>query len=137
MHLYCLFPKSNHIFDKENLVRKELQKVDVICNGEVLKNYLFKDSKDDMLIQISDVIAGLWAQMNTYVNKKTDEEIRQDITKLSTVQLENLSLLWGLQLKSSIRNQGFFFSIAPVSDRERIIKMMLQAYQHPHGIKNI
>lgn len=126
-HLYTLFPESKHIFDKQNQISAELQQVAVIVEDSVLDNFLFRDSKDVLQIQISDVVSGVYGQMYTYINKNTDEDIEKDINNMNINQLKTLQLILKIQLNSDARNQGFFYFIAPIRDRDRVINMLVKA----------
>lgn len=126
-HLYTLFPKSKHIFDKQNQISKELEQAEIIDDDTILDNFSFQDSKDVLQIQISDVISGVYGKIYTYVNKNNDEDIEKDIINMSINQLKVLQLILKIQLKSNERNEGFFFSIVPLSHRDRVIKMLMNA----------
>ena len=80
-----------------------------------------------MQIQISDVISGVYGKIYTYVNKNNDEDIEKDIINMSINQLKVLQLILKIQLKSNERNEGFFFSIVPISHRDRVNKMLMNA----------
>lgn len=126
-HLYSLFPKSKHIFDKQNQISAELEQVEIMDGDSILDNFLFRDSKDVLQIQISDVISGVFGQIYAYVNKKTDENIEEDINNMNINQLKTLQLILKIQLNSDERNNGFFFFVAPISHRDRVIKMLIKA----------
>ena len=42
-------------------------------------------------------------------------------------QLKTLQLILKIQLNSDARNQGFFYFIAPIRDRDRVINMLVKA----------
>lgn len=127
IHLYSLFPKSKHFFDKQNQIIKELNQVKVMDGDSRLNNYTFRDSKDVLQIQISDVISGVYGQLYTYINKKNDEDIQEDINNMDINQLNTLNLISNIQSKSNEKNRCFFYFVGPNKHRDRVSTMLKKA----------
>ena len=115
LHPVALFSKSQHIFDKSRQISQELSKIEVRDGNTVLNNYSFVDSKDSIGVQLSDVIAGLYGKLYTHFNKKTIDELRNEVKSLNEIQLESLRLLNKFQKNSNAKNEGFFYSTVPAS----------------------
>lgn len=115
MELYArsiyLYANSNHVFDNEGEIKEQLENFPMLNNGQPLANYSFLDSKDDKLIQVSDVTIGLFGKLFKYINTKSHEQIIDEISKMSQLQLENLDLLLGLMEKTIGFNQGLLHYI--------------------------
>lgn len=118
LHFAVLFPKSHHIYDKTRQVSGALEHVEVLLEKDTekkLDNYEFLDSKDNVEIQIADVICGIYAQLYTYLNKTTLDQIRDDIEGMDETQLECLYLIYKMESESSETNNGFFYYTVPKS----------------------
>ena len=133
LHQAMLFPKSVHIFDKTHQISNILKDIEIYIDSEHLTpidNYEFKDSKDDIGIQLSDVICGIYGQLYSYFNKKTDADILRDIDRMNDTQLECLSLLSRLQLEADNENRGYFYYTVPYSFLGRVTS----CFQYIEGI---
>ena len=115
LHLAALFSKSQHIFDKSRQISQELARIEVRDGNTVLNNYSFVDSKDSIGVQLSDVIAGLYAKLYTHFNKKTIGELKNEVKNFNEIQFECLRLLNKFQKNSNAKNEGFFYSTVPAS----------------------
>ncbi|SFL48522.1 Protein of unknown function [Lachnospiraceae bacterium KH1T2] len=138
LHLCMLFPDSHHIFDKTRQISRELKNIHVVKNDdyseinvdctngiqleneEFIENYEFVDSKDEIGIQISDIICGIYGQLYTYINKKSDKELIEDIDTLNETQCECLSIIGKIHHLSDRKNQGYFYSTAPINFQSRV-----------------
>ena len=61
-HFVLLFQNSFHIFDDQKEIRRKLEQYEFVGKySKILRNYTFADSKSDIMIQISDVISGTYA----------------------------------------------------------------------------
>ncbi len=133
LHQAMLFPKSVHIFDKTHQISNILKDIEIYIDSEHLTpidNYEFKDSKDDIGIQLSDVICGIYGQLYSYFNKKTDADILRDIDRMNDTQLECLLLLSRLQLEADNENRGYFYYTVPYSFLGRVTS----CFQYIEGI---
>lgn len=107
------YENSIHIFDEELEIQRELDKYCFTKGGEVLNSFKFVNSKDEVLVQISDVIAGIIGKMFSYINCKELKDIRRDVSELNQVQVANIQLINELRNKADKRNKGFLHSLAP------------------------
>ncbi|MEL7600247.1 MAG: DUF3800 domain-containing protein [Proteiniphilum sp.] len=116
------FKNSNHIFDNENDVQTAIGEYRLLDNGVEFKNYVFEDSKNDILIQVSDVLVGLVGKMTAFINTHTHSEIREVIGQFSDIQLVNLDNYLDLINKSDFKNKAFLHN---VDSYEEVNKMQL------------
>lgn len=121
-HFVLLFQNSFHVFDDQKEIRRKLEQYEFVGkNSKILRNYTFADSKSDIMIQISDVISGTYAQLYTYINISDDNGLRKDVTEMTDVQLNTAALLWRLMEKSDHVDPGFIFSVSSIRINERVV----------------
>jgi hypothetical protein len=122
-----LFKNSIHIFDEENTIEEFMNKFDLYDEDNILINFEFKNSKDSLLIQFSDVITGLMGKFFDYINNLTFEEIDtlQDI--LNEKQKKNIATIADLLLKSDKQSTALTHSIQGLIDRDKF-SMVLQKF---------
>lgn len=114
LHFITLFQKAQHIFDEQKEVKRWFEKyVFVNDDGEEFDNYNFVKSDDYILIQIADVVSGIFGQMFSYLNTVKNHQVLHDIKKMNDQQLQSAEILCRLYNKSAFRNAGFIFTIAP------------------------
>jgi hypothetical protein len=114
-----LFVNSKHIFDIEEEVINHFDKFE-FCNGEVpLQNYIFKDSKDDFLIQVSDITVGLLGKYMTFINELKFSKIDKVKDSLNSLQTDNMTLLFKLLIQSELKSKAFVHHVAPLSAIEK------------------
>lgn len=105
------FKNSNHIFDNENDIQAAIAKYRLLDNGVEFKNYVFEDSQEDILIQISDVLVGLVGKMTRFINTHTCKEIVEEVSLFSKIQLKNLDNYLNLLNKSDLKNKAFLHNV--------------------------
>lgn len=111
---------SFHTFDKETRIWLKEDKSVESYLGVQLNNMEYVDSKSDVLVQVSDVIAGIWAKLMIYINNKDNNSIRKDVENLTKIQIENINMLGELRRKSCSYNRGFLMSVTAMSVVKRI-----------------
>lgn len=102
------FSKSQHVFDKEDEILKRWNSYSLI---KEFHNYKFVKDEEEILVQLSDVIAGILGKFFIYLNTHDMMELRRDIKNLTTLQVKNIMLLDKLINASNRRNTGFIQSI--------------------------
>lgn len=102
-----IFANSELYFDECGIVQDNIDKfLNVLCPTR--KNtFEFRNSKDDKIISLSDMIVGITGALQTYINTHGVNRIKKDISKLSNTQRENLRLFFKLRLKSLLYNMHF------------------------------
>lgn len=106
-----MFKNSEHIFDREDGIEEEINKHEIIYKGEIINSYSFVDSKDNKLIQISDVFIGLFGKFTSYVNISTLLELNESISTMNLIQLDNLKLIHQIIDKSDSKNKAFLHAV--------------------------
>lgn len=109
-----------HTYDIETEIQADEKKSVPTYLGEQLNNMEYVDSKSNVLIQVSDVIAGIWGKLMIYINNKDNNAIRKDVENLNKTQIENINMLRYLREKSDMYNKGFLMSITALSVIDRI-----------------
>lgn len=114
------FKNSIHRFDIESVVEENFE---VLKKGgdEKLVNldYSFIDSKESILIQMSDVVSGLFNKYFTYIESENIESIREKRRLLNERQLRNLNLLRKVVEKSDVECSQFLFYVMSLSETEK------------------
>lgn len=109
------YQQSKHIFDIELEVQDGVKKQSE-WGESALDNYKFVDSKTDIFVQISDVVAGILGKLFNYINTSDMNQLRKDVVSLSQIQMDNILLIDKLRTVADYENKGFLCSIAPISE---------------------
>lgn len=113
LHSMYVFKNASHTFDRETYVEKVLKQYEV-RDGERRLNYRFEDSKNEVGIQLSDVVAGLMGRHFSYLQAHSLRQLRQRKADFSDVQNSNLQLLRSLIDRSDALSDGLFHSVLPL-----------------------
>lgn len=109
------FPLSQHCFDEELSVQQEIYEfVKKLSDGNEIDNYTFVKSETNTLVQLSDIVAGLFGRMFSFFNQHEKGEFRTIVSGLTDTQLINLCELQKLREKSDNRNKGLLYSITAI-----------------------
>ncbi|WML42013.1 DUF3800 domain-containing protein [Neobacillus sp. OS1-2] len=95
-NLIVTFPKANHIFDHELYVEELLNANPIELSGHKVINYKFVDSKDERLVQISDLIVGVlryWMAFLESVNIQDLSEILNGLSELQKVKMKKFQVI--------------------------------------------
>lgn len=107
------YQTSLHIFDEETTVQDIVAKQ--ISMGEnMADNFRFVDSKTDIFVQLSDVVAGIFGKLFKYINSTSANQRRKDIEGLSRIQVDNILLIDKLRVTADQENPGFLCTIGPM-----------------------
>ncbi|MHB8564110.1 MAG: DUF3800 domain-containing protein [Acidiferrobacteraceae bacterium] len=108
-----VFKNSSHTFDRETYIEKILQPLEV-RDGQRRVDYRFVDSKDNVCVQLSDVVAGLMGKHFNYVQDHPLATLRARKAGFSALQKQNLTMLRELIDRSDAMSDGFCHAIAPL-----------------------
>lgn len=111
---------SFHTFDEETRIQMVEDGFGKSYLGMNLDNMEYVNSKTNVLVQVSDVIAGLWGKLMIYINSKDSNSIRKDVENLTKIQIENINMLGELRWKSCLYNRGFLMSVTAMAVIKRI-----------------
>lgn len=107
-----IFRDSKHIFDKELVDEQKMNdEYMVLNNGNKLENYKFLDSKDEVNIQISDIIIYLIAKYLKFLTYYPNKNIDNTLKNLNKIGRENLIRLIQIINKSNEENTFFLETI--------------------------
>lgn len=119
-----IFSKSNHIFDEEPTVQKQMSNLELYENGIQLNNWRFVKSHENIYVQVSDLIAGLLRKMFMFLDENSLNDIVSISTKLNDTQIKNFTLLWVLISKSDEKSPLFIKNVnSQKNAQERMLKL--------------
>lgn len=102
-----LFKYSTHVFDNEADIIKVFQ-TNPLCDGDKeLANYSFVDSKDNKLVQASDIVVGIIGKLTHFININSHSDIFELMESLNEIQKRNFDSLIKLIDLSVNYNPGF------------------------------
>ena len=102
-----LFLNSEHIFDKEDSIEPLIEKLDMTYENSKIENYSFVDSKDNPLIQLSDIIIGLIGKFYNFINENSISEIKRQLDMINKTQKDTLKLYVQILFESEKRNKAY------------------------------
>lgn len=114
------YRKSQLVFDEEYEIQKIFHECNFVNEKVVVDNYCFKSSTFEIMIQISDVIVGLYGKLISMLNRYNEEKITNTCKNLNERQRKAVKLLGKLRDKSSRENRGFITTIAPKREHEKL-----------------
>ena len=121
-----IFSKSNHIFDEELTVQKQMSDLELYENGIQLNNCQFVKSHENIYIQVSDLISGLLRKLFMFLDENSLTDIVSISMKLNDVQIKNFILLWVLISKSDEKSPLFIKNVnSQKNAQERMLKLQL------------
>lgn len=122
----AIFSKSNHIFDEELTVQKQMSNLELYENGIQFNNWQFVKSHENIYVQVSDLIAGLLRKLFMFLDENSLTDIVSISTKLNDVQVKNFTLLWMLISKSDEKSPLFIKNVnSQKNAQERMLKLQL------------
>lgn len=113
------FSKSMHHFDEElSIQNKVIETISQFKKG--VTNYEFINSKDNTMIQISDLVAGLLGKMFTFINSTPNNVMRKMVIEFNNVQIINCLAINELLTKSDLRNKGLLHSTTAIGILDKL-----------------
>ena len=102
-----MFKNSQIIMDEELSIQEKLKPYCLSLDGEYIRNYQFVNSKDNVMVQLSDVMMGIIARYLRFVNMNIDN-IDNVISNFDANQLASLYLLNNILDISASENPAFW-----------------------------
>lgn len=113
------FPNSKHIFDVEEIVKESFE-ASIPHDEELVKlDYRFEVSHDNLFIQVSDVVAGVFQKYFAYLNANRIEDIKNVRDNLNPTQKANLDLFREIINKSDKENKQLLFYVMSMLEHEK------------------
>lgn len=88
-------------------------------DGVPLDSFRFVDSREEPMIQVSDVIAGLLGKFFSYLLSTDIDIVNADRAALGTLQRENLAKLARLIDLAAEENEAFAHRVMSLSDTHK------------------
>jgi len=124
-HPVSIFNNSKHSFDNEELIKTAFSEFKAISSDIQSENYVFLDSKDSRLIQLSDVIVGLIGKLYQYINTIKQESVQSDFESLCQKQ-QNTYLLFVSVINKSLNKNPAFINNTMSITQHLIFKTILE-----------
>ena len=123
----ALYNNSTHHFDREDEAETSLNAMPFTMNGKPLKNYKFIDSKEDRLIQISDIWVGLLGKLFFMLDNSTSSTITSKFQKINDRQAECIRIINTLINRSDNLNSTLIQncnSVDMVQHRDQLLNLL-------------
>lgn len=106
-NLIVTYPNSDHIFDQEPVVEKDLNANPIEISGYRDIKYKFVDSKNERLVQISDLIVGILRHWMAFLESFNIRDLNDKLNNLSEIQKGRMKKLQKIFLYSLSISTGF------------------------------
>lgn len=106
-----LFLNSEHVFDKEDSIEPLINNLNLTYENARIKNFSFIDSKDNLYIQLSDIIVGFIGKFYSFLNENNTNDIKEQLEKTDKIQQATLRLFYKVIGESERRNKHIFFRL--------------------------
>lgn len=123
-----VFSHSKHYFDEEMSVQKQLCNIELYENGQLINNYSFEKSHENVFIQISDMVAGTLRKLFTFLDGLSFTKTQQLSIELNEVQRHNFMVILEL-ISTSDKKSKFLIKNAntPKNINDRMTKLQILA----------
>ena len=101
-----MFKNSLLFFDEELSIQEQLKSYSLLLDGATLENYQFINSKENVMVQLSDVMMGIIARYLRFVN--TNNSIDEAVSKFDANQIASLYQLNNILNFSASSNPAFW-----------------------------
>lgn len=122
-----MFKNSQIIFDEELSIQEKLSHYCLSLDGATLDNYQFVNSKNTIMVQLSDVIMGIVARYLRFVNMEL-YHIDDSISRLDANQLTSLYQLNNILNISASENPAFW-DLFLCNDMREIFSYVVDKYR--------
>lgn len=112
-----LFKNSFHILDEEKSIEKLIRSSPILENAT---NYKFIDSKDDRMVQLSDIFVGVLRKLFEFINDNTEQQLRDKFTVFNLEQKKNLAYIQSLLSRSIHKNKAYKSSVSSIGFEEKL-----------------
>lgn len=104
-HLFYLerckvFSKSKHVFDEEPYVKETFDEIPLFENGMPINNWKFVNSQKDILVQVSDLVAGMLRKLFIFLDKNSLTQTGCIASQLSKQEINNFNTIYYLICRS-------------------------------------
>lgn len=131
LHFYLrpiyMFKNSQLILDEELSIQEKLEHYCLSLDGATLENYQFVNSKDNAMVQLSDVMMGIIARYLRFVNTNIDN-VDNAASKFDANQLASLCQLNNI-LNTSASENPAFWDMFMCNDMRRVFSYLVGKYR--------
>ena len=121
-----IFSKSQHIFDEEKTVQKQLADIELYEDGKLINNRQFVKSHENIYVQISDMFAGLLRKLFMFLDENSIENVHDVAIGLNDAQINNFKTIWSLISRSDKKSHLFIKNAnTPKNINDRMIKLQI------------
>ncbi|MDO5155150.1 MAG: hypothetical protein Q4D51_04215 [Eubacteriales bacterium] len=121
-----IFSKSQHVFDEEKTVQKQLADIELYEDGKLINNRQFVKSHENIYVQISDMFAGLLRKLFMFLDENSIEKIHDIAIGLNDSQINNFKIIWSLISRSDKKSHLFIKNAnTPKNINDRMIKLQI------------
>lgn len=114
------FPVSYHLFDHECEIEKILSNSPITVYNQKV-DYSFEDSKNNQLLQLSDLVVGILKYWFKFIEENNVESINRKLSVLSIDQLKTVEKLQNIMLKAIDISPAFKFGSSSNSFEKKVI----------------
>ena len=107
----ALYKDSMHYFDEEAEAELAFKNITYTLKGEKMSNFKFINSKNERLIQISDVWVGLIGKLFAELDQSTAEMITSKMKSLTQEQKESIRIINSLMDRAERLHRGLIQSV--------------------------
>lgn len=122
-----MFKNSQIILDEELSIQEKLQSYCLLLDGSTLENYEFVNSKNNVMVQLSDVMMGIIARYLRFVNTNIDY-IDGIVSKFDTNQLASFYRLNNI-LNISVSENSAFWELFLCNDMRSRFSYIVDKYR--------
>ena len=130
------FHKVFHHFDEELSIQEDVKRYLATDGSDNIK-YEFLKSDECVLIQVSDMIAGLFGRMFSFINRTPRKNFRCVIKEMNDRQILNAARICSERIKSNNKNKGFLHSLTSIEIIENLDVFLLETEQEARTRKLI
>lgn len=102
-----LFLNSTHFFDKEDSIEPLINDLNLTYKELKIENYSFIDSKDNLSIQLSDILVGLIGKFYNALNDYSPQQLKVILEGLNIHQKDTLKLFYEVMEVSEYKNKAY------------------------------
>lgn len=129
------YKNAKHYFDFEKVIKAKMEETKLVTNGVLFRNYEFVESKENELIQISDVFVGLLAKTFKYIDSVTVEDLINIDREKYKLAISNISKLYELIEKAERKHAMLIQNVNDIAlTKLRMMKLEILIGGEPHEL---
>ena len=118
-----MFKNAIITFDEEKQVLEYINGISILVDGNCQSNYSFVDSKDSIMIQLSDVFVGLVGRYLDFIMQHIND-IDYQIKRFNECQRKNFTLLNKILNNSQLENNAFINQFTSINEHNALLRQL-------------